>query len=245
MSTPRVIPVPLGFVKAFLVQGARTILVDTGMAGGAERIARAARRIGLELADLSLVVLTHAHADHVGGVREIAAMVRCPVAIHRGDADALRSGRYPLGRPVGRVMGAVMGMARGRAGERAMPAAAHGFEPGLVLEGAVSLEPWGVDGSVEPTPGHTPGSVSLFLAGGEVIVGDLLRGSLAAGGVARWPFVAIDIAENRRSARQVLERGPTRIWTSHGGPLSRMSSVRALLERGLAEPATGPAAGRR
>ena len=218
---PQVVPVALGFVKVFIVRGERTILVDTGVAGSAPRIVGAIRRLGLEPAELSLIVLTHAHADHVGSAREIASLAGCPVMIHRGDAAALASGEYPVGAPVGTTMRAVFRLARPRRRHRAAaPDQAPGAHPPLVIDTVVSLRPWGVDGTVEPTPGHTPGSVSIFLAGGEVIVGDLLRGSLARAGKPRWPFVAVDLAENRLSAQRVLERRPTLIWTSHGGPLA-------------------------
>ena len=91
--------------------------------------------------------------------------------------------------------------------------------PGLLIDGPLDLAPYGVDGTVESTPGHTAGSVSLFLAGGEVIVGDALRGAIGWPAAPRWPFVVEDFDENRRSVARVLERRPARLWTSHGGPL--------------------------
>ncbi|MEZ4559412.1 MAG: hypothetical protein R2854_23750 [Caldilineaceae bacterium] len=60
------------------------------------------------------------------------------------------------------------------------------FTPSLLLDDGVSLVDLGVnlgaDAHVLPTPGHTPGSVSLILPDqGDAIVGDVLMGDGWAG----------------------------------------------------------------
>ena len=81
---------------------------------------------------------------------------------------------------------------------------------------------------MESTPGHTAGSVSLFLAGGDVIVGDALRGAIGRPSAPRWPFVVEDFEGNRGSVERVLARRPSRIWTSHGGPLEAEAARRLV-----------------
>jgi len=200
MDSPTVIPIGLGFVRAFLVRGRLDLLVDAGTSGSGARLRAALERLATGLDRLALVVVTHGHFDHIGGLAEIAPSLACPVAVHRADAEVLLEGRQ---RP---------------------------FTPGLILDGPLDLAPWGVDGTVESTPGHTAGSVSLFLAGGEVIVGDALRGAVGSAAAPRWPFVVEDFEENRRSVERVLARRPSRIWTSHGGPLDP-EAVRRLVNR--------------
>jgi glyoxylase-like metal-dependent hydrolase (beta-lactamase superfamily II) len=101
-------------------------------------------------------------------------------------------------------------------------------EPGLAFKAALDLKPYGITGTVELTPGHTPGSVSVFLEGGEAIIGDLLRGSFLSRGSPRWPFVAEDLSEVKRSLARILDKDPRLLWTSHGGPLAP-DDVRAFL----------------
>jgi glyoxylase-like metal-dependent hydrolase (beta-lactamase superfamily II) len=224
MGSPEIIPIGLGFVRAFLVRGRRDLLVDTGMPGSAPRLRTALARLGTGLERLSLVVITHGHLDHFGGLAGIAPSLACPVAVHRADAEVLRSGRQRPSIPVTPLFSVLMRFAPKQSGD----AARQGIEPGLLVDGPLDLAPYGVDGTVESTPGHTAGSVSLFFAGGEVIVGDMLRGAMGLPASPRWPFVVEDFEENRRSVARVLGRRPSRIWTSHGGPLDAAAARRLV-----------------
>jgi hydroxyacylglutathione hydrolase len=220
-----VIPIPLGMVKVFLLRGKKDVLVDAGMPGSPRRILAALRRLGVDPGRISLLIVTHGHADHIGGLHGLASEIDCPVAIHEGDAEALRRGTPPVGAPVGAMT---------RLLKRLMPRLGSGriaaVQPGIELKGSFDLKPYGIDGVVEHTPGHTAGSVSLFLGAGDAIVGDLLRGSILSPRAPAWPFVAEDLAEVRRSIGRVLDRNPKVIWTSHGGPLEA-NAVRAFLKR--------------
>ena len=67
-----------------LLRGPQTIVVDPGMHLQNEPVIRALEARGLGVADLDLVVLTHAHFDHAGGCADVPV----PVAVHeleRGD----------------------------------------------------------------------------------------------------------------------------------------------------------------
>ncbi len=65
-------------------------LIDTGTAGSGERIARSIRGLGLARRDLARVVLTHAHEDHAGAAAEIEAWGGVTVIAHRLDVPVVR-----------------------------------------------------------------------------------------------------------------------------------------------------------
>ena len=76
--------VPLNMVKSFLLIGERVVIVDSGMRGGAERIRDALQRAGRSPADVSLILITHSHADHCSDAaprfwRRCGGFCNCPV----------------------------------------------------------------------------------------------------------------------------------------------------------------------
>jgi hydroxyacylglutathione hydrolase len=72
-----------------------------------------------------------------------------------------------------------------------------------------------VEGKAVHTPGHTSGCVSVFLADGQAIVGDLLAGR-RKGRRAMLPMFLWDGGELRRSLERVLKEAPTIIHNAHG-----------------------------
>lgn len=206
-SLPAVIPVPLGPTTAFIVRDRGVLLIDTGNPGDEAAILAAMRHAGIRPDDLSLILVTHGHPDHYGSADVLRDRTGAPIAVHAADAGAVRrgvAGRFSLAR----IVPHQIGFMAGKTGS---------IEPDIVIEGAADLAVFGVRGRVIPTPGHTPGSVSVFIAGGAAIVGDLLS-ALLPGGRPRLPFRTGDPAAARRSIRALLALGPERIYAAHGGP---------------------------
>ena len=88
-----------------------------------------AKKLGKEI---TAVLLTHGHFDHVGGVRELAAETGCPVYLHEAE----------LSMPPQMTAGPL-------------------FYTNTYGEGDF-VEAAGLSFKVQHTPGHTPGSVCLL-----------------------------------------------------------------------------------
>ena len=201
----RIIPINLGFVKSFLVIGEHVIIVDAGMPGSLKRILRAISENCVRYDDISLIVVTHAHTDHTGGLWDLKDMVCAPVAVHRSEAGCLEDGSgasVVLHSPVMKLLSGFMGGVKPR-----------GVKPDILIDARLDLNPYGVDGFVLHTPGHTAGSMSMVLGSGEAIVGDMVGGLLRPA----LPGVYADLPEMKTSICLLKQTGALRVYTSHGG----------------------------
>jgi hydroxyacylglutathione hydrolase len=99
------------------------------------------------------IVSTHAHIDHVGGLTKLRRATGAPVMMHRDDLDLYQ---------IMDEQAAFLGVERPETGEVDQ----------LLKEGDV-LRWGGLAANVMHTPGHTPGSISLYLPAeaGKVVAG--------------------------------------------------------------------------
>ncbi len=211
-ETSMVIPLALGMAKAFLVKGTQPVLIDTGLPKTKDKLLTALAEQGVKPEDLRLIIITHGHADHFGGLDVLRTTPGAKVAVHRLDADSLRTGQsVPL--VAHGFRGALLKL---MIPTKLKPQIA-GFEPDVILDDEFDLAPFGVSGRVLATPGHTAGSVSVMPDSGEAIAGDLLAGMMSAGKpqIAFWAWSKEKSVE---SIRKVLSFNPRVVYVTHGGP---------------------------
>jgi hydroxyacylglutathione hydrolase len=171
------------------------IVVDPG--DDVSKIVDILKRHGLTV---KMIVITHAHIDHIGGAHKLRAITGAPVYMHRSRQNAERPARRS-----GRMAGDGN---TGRPWHRRTPA--H--------EGDV-LRAGSIEAQVLHTPGHTQGSISLYLPyEGKVIAGD----TLFEGSIGRTDLPGGDTDQIKRSIREKLYTLPdsTIVFPGHGGPTS-------------------------
>jgi len=216
----RVIPVRSKYVNSFIVQGQSAILIDTGMPGYQERILQRMEEKGIKWADVSLIIITHGHNDHFGSAAALREKTGAPVAVHRADSEPLKTCINPPLHPIG-AKGTIMA---GLSGLMKSPAI-KGIDADILIEGEMDLAKYGIAGRIVPTPGHTKGSVSVFLEGGCILVGDLIFGGVFRRKAPGYPYFGYDKREILNSIKKMLELNPKIIYAGHGGPFT-IDSVR-------------------
>jgi len=185
-------------------------IVDPG--DEAARIALAVEQTGLEISE---ILITHAHIDHVGAVAALVEEYGCPVLMHAEAEPMLQ--QLP-------TQAMMMGLRFGK-----VPKVDRHIEDEEVLEvGGLRLK-------ALYTPGHAPGHLA-FYAESEWLV--LSGDALFAGGVGRTDLIGGDMAVLMRSINERLMTLPdeTMVLSGHG-PESTIGDERAhnpFLRGGLA-----------
>jgi len=230
----RIVPVPYTagpvHLNAYLLLGERVVIVDTLIAGQADRILSALAEAGRTPNEVSLILLTHGHGDHAGSATALRERTGAPVALGAGDEEKCRMGvdlemrgRGFLGR---QMLKAIRARRQQQGGEATLVC-----EPDLVLDGPTPLAPYGVDSLALPTPGHTRGSLSVFFkdADGErnVIVGDLI---IAGRGGPKLGIFLSDDDAMRESVREILRTEPKLVYASHAKEPFTLEEMRRAFE---------------
>jgi glyoxylase-like metal-dependent hydrolase (beta-lactamase superfamily II) len=217
--------IPLGTVAAYVVPAEDGIaLVDTGYPGSEDTIIAALAEHGLRPSDIRVIVITHGHADHIGGLAALAQRSGAPVLAHEAEAHVLASGDPPAVKgltTLGRLAAAAATPYLRRM--RVTP-----YAEALGIAKERSLADLGVEGMLIPTPGHTPGSLSLVMDGGDAFVGDLCSRLLPFG--SPLPPFGSDRETIAAGWRRVLTAGARTIYPGHGRPFPA-EDLRNELER--------------
>jgi glyoxylase-like metal-dependent hydrolase (beta-lactamase superfamily II) len=198
--------------NVFLLVGNTLTLVDTGFRGRSVHILKEVTRLGYSPVDISSIIITHHHADHVGSLAALKEITQAKVFAHPADAPYIE-GRLPQPGPAG----------PGWFSNVAAPL------KGLWATVPVAVDTLLGDGDQLPilggikilhTPGHTPGSISLFLEKeGLFIVGDVLSNTFGLGLPSK--AFTIDLAQEINSIKKLVDFDFNMICFGHGLPIRR------------------------
>lgn len=125
-------------------------LIDTGAGRGTRRIIDNINKLGFESDQISYIILTHGHIDHIGGAKELQVQTGAQVVAHELELDAIENGNPQL-----------------------TAASWYGleYEPiqvnRVVSQDGESITLGDIELVLLHTPGHTPGSISVLCTYGD------------------------------------------------------------------------------
>ena len=193
--------------------GDELVMIDSGAGNSSSQLDRNIEMLGLKPSKLTKIILTHCHIDHIGSATYFREKYKSEIVIHELDARALETGD-------------------------SMKTAANWygttFPPTRVdrkLKGAHEILNFGQeDLHCLHTPGHTPGSISVYLdrAGQRILFGQDIHG----------PFNRAfdsDIAAWRKSMNVLLLLEADILCEGHFGIYQPKNKVRDYIERYLEE----------
>jgi glyoxylase-like metal-dependent hydrolase (beta-lactamase superfamily II) len=188
------------------------VLIDTSTRGNWRRLD--ARLKSLKISRLDLLILTHSHYDHADNARKLRDRYGAPVIAHRAETRYLESGGMPV--PGGtnfvtRFIVRTLGRFLAVRNVEACPC-------DVLVDSKHDLSPLGLNAYILPTPGHSPGSISVIVDDEIAVVGDAMFG------VFGWsvlpPYVA-DLNQTVESWGLLLTTGCRIFLPSHGSARSR------------------------
>jgi len=217
-----------GLSSVLIASGEGLILLDGGLPQSAPLIDASIRKLGFRVQDVRLILNSHAHFDHAGGIAALQRESGATVAASAAGARAIESGRLPADDPQ-------------YAGPQAggFPAVRH---VRVVADGE-TLRVGSLAVTAHLTPGHTPGGTTWSWRSCEgrrcldVVYADSLNAISSPGfrftGDARHPGVE---ASFRRSITTIGELPCDVLLTGHLG----LSGLEGKLRRWREHPTDNP-----
>ncbi len=208
--------ISLGFVNAYLLQaGDGYILIDTGIGQQWNRLESELLQAGCLPAKLKLVIVTHGDGDHAGNCAELQRKYAARIAMHAGDLPMVTTGAA-LKRRAHTFLGKlILYLGALVAGKFTC------FQPDLLLEDGQDLSGYGLDGRVLYTPGHTPGSIAVLTADGQLFAGDTVENRTRPAPAA----LVENETELQASLAKLKRTTPRMVYPGHGEPFSAEALV--------------------
>jgi glyoxylase-like metal-dependent hydrolase (beta-lactamase superfamily II) len=187
------------------------VLIDAGAGRSSKQIVRNIEMLGLNPASISHLILTHCHIDHIGSAPYFQKHYKTKIVVHELDAEPVETGD-------------------------SIRTAANWYDTTFPstkidrrLKGAAEILKFGREElHCLHTPGHTPGSISVYLDrdGKRVLFGQDIHG----------PFhkaFGSDVEAWKRSMHSLLALNADILCEGHFGIFQPKERVREYIERYL------------
>lgn len=184
-----------------------SVLIDTGLENSKRKLMKKLDHI-LGERNLSYLILTHTHFDHVGNAAMIQEEYKTKIIVQKSEADNLESGNTPIPQGTNPITGLLVKIGRKIKQFNEYPA----VKPDYLVSEKHHLTPHCY---LIHTPGHSKGSMSLIVDDEVALVGDAMVG------IFWWsvfPAFADDVPSMITSWNKLLKTGCNIFLPGHGTP---------------------------
>lgn len=199
--------------NVYLVENDDLTLIDTGTSGNLGKVEEYIKDLDRKIKDLSHILLTHSHLDHVSSAPEIVNRTGAKTLAHKLDSPYINGEKK---------RGILM-----KIGD--FVSRKPKFNVDIQVSGGEEIKGF----EVVHTPGHTEGSASFFykkkgaLFGGDTIRSDGKFPFGEEGSLSLSPRIfSENMAEMKTSVKKIREIKPNFLLPGHGLPISERVSRR-------------------
>ena len=177
--------------NTYLIDGPCRVLIDPGHKSLFDHVELGLKELGLTIDDIDLIICTHAHLDHLESV---------PMLKNKKTLFTLHEAEWQWAATIGKQMSASFGIE------------VDDFRPDFYLkEGILELE--GLELNIIHTPGHSPGSVTLYWPAQKVLfTGDLVFKE----GIGRTDLPGGDSSHLKESIKGLMNLDVEWLLSGHG-----------------------------
>ena len=234
-----------GPVNVYLFKGGTVTLIDTGMVQTAGLLEKALSEHGLRFSDIDRIIATHGHPDHYGAAKKIVRAGRAKVAAHPEDIVAIESG-MDVSRKRYKIFLKLMGVPLSvgillRLLFVFFSQMADNCAVDIIINDGDEIDIGKYRAKIIGTPGHTKGSVCVFLEKEKV----LFCGDTIIEHITPNAFLMLDEKEKlpvRSSQNEFYESLvkiknllPSMIYSAHGNAVSDLDQMIDGYKKAFAE----------
>jgi len=202
-------------VNSYLIKTVKGfILIDMGYYKAIDKLEKALSELNGRLSDIFLIIITHSHVDHVGGVKKIKKLTNSDIIAHENGKKYLLNGRsnFPAGTNL-------LGKFLSKMGNMFFPATFESVTPNKTFGDIYNLSEYGVEGKVIHTPGHSSDSCSVIVNSTHCFVGDTLFNLGLSS--SNYPIFADDEDKLRESIEKLYSTDCKYFYPGHGRMFKR------------------------
>jgi len=194
------------------------IIIDTGYPGGLKKFLDGLARINVSSYDIKYIFITHSHDDHVGFLKDLLDVTRCPVIIHPVGNKRLLLGQNVMKGGFTTLLAKLFGEILKHTTE-----SNHHFPPvelgdrALLFEGKQILRDAGLNADIIALPGHTEDSIGILFDNGDLFCGDASMSDFPSLG---YHIIFCENPQNYQKSLDVIFRSKAKLlYPSHGRPI--------------------------
>lgn len=221
--------IKVGVTNCYLLKSnSCNVLIDTGYKGKTQLILDFLENNKILPKSIGLIILTHAHYDHIGNASELKKITGAKILLHKDDLTLLDLGvTDSLSTKPLNVWGKIL-----LSKVASIDTSFNHPKPDIIIDSDFDLSNYGINGRIIHTPGHSNGSISVILGSGNAFIGDLAMNGLPLRIGAGEPIFGENIKEVYQSWIKLVENNANTLYPGHGAPFNIKVIKRILSRKG-------------